>query len=100
MKAALLGRAGVEMTADPAFNNRVRRLTVVRVFALGAAWLPTTPRILLGATLGACFWYRGLPVPRTLDNPFSPGRWALIALHVSGVVAGLPLGLFARPECE
>ncbi len=168
MKAALLGRAGVEMTADPAFNNRVRRLTAVSVFALGAVWaltvgtldthpgiefallagwilmpvllglslrspgirffvalpatlvsggligicltalpadgtaragwLSTTAGILLGGTLGAWFWYRWLPVPRMLDDPFSPGRWALIALHVSGAVAGLLLVLFAQLE--
>ncbi len=59
-------------------------------------WLSITVGILLGGMLGVWFWYRWLPVPRALDNPFSPGRWALIALHVSGVIVGLLLVLLAQ----
>ena len=161
MMNLLLGRAGTEMTNDPAFLARVRRLAVVSVVALGAIWLlaattlaahPTidlalmlgwagmpavlglsirragvrrlvavpsalvgaalvavcltappeggvaragwlllTAGILLGAGLGAWFWYRWFPVPASLDKPFAPARWALIEVHVGLVIVGLLL---------
>ncbi|MBI3648841.1 MAG: hypothetical protein HY240_08860 [Actinobacteria bacterium] len=61
-----------------------------------AGWLSITAGILLGAWLGAWFWYRWFPVPVSLDAPFSTGRWALIAVHVGLVVAGVLLVLAAR----
>ena len=64
-----------------------------RVAATG--WLLVTAGVLLGGGLGLWFWFRVLPVPRVLDNPFSAGRWALIGLHVALVLVGL--GLAARP---
>jgi hypothetical protein len=56
-----------------------------------AGWLLVLAGALVGGGLGAWFWYRLLPVPRGLDSPAAPGRWAFIALHVSLVVAGLVL---------
>ncbi len=47
-----------------------------------------------GGTLGAWFWYRWVPVPRSLDRPFSTGRWTLITIHAGLVVAGGGLVLF------
>lgn len=56
-----------------------------------AGWLLITAGILLGSALGLWFWYRVLPVPRALDDPFSAGRIALIGVHVALIVAGAAL---------
>lgn len=60
-----------------------------------AGWLLVTAGIMLGSLLGLWFWYRLLPVPASLDDPFSPGRWTLIAVHVALIVGGLPLAATA-----
>ncbi len=54
-----------------------------------AGWLLITAGVLFGGTLGVWFWFRWLPVPARLADPFSAGRWALIGIHVSLTVAGL-----------
>ena len=54
-------------------------------------WPVLTAGILIGATLGSWFWYRWVPVPDTLDAPFSPGRWVLVTLHAGLVVVGAAL---------
>lgn len=56
-----------------------------------AGWLLITAGVLLGALLGAWFWFRWWPVPVRLNDPFSPGRWSLISIHVGLIVAGLAL---------
>jgi hypothetical protein len=56
-----------------------------------AGWVLVTAGILLGGVLGGWFWFRWLPVPASLDAPFAPGRWVLVAVHVSMIVAGLAL---------
>jgi hypothetical protein len=56
-------------------------------------WWLITAGIAIGGTLGTWFWYRWLPVPSHLDDPFSPGRWALVAIHVGLVLAGIVLVL-------
>ena len=53
-----------------------------------AGWVLMAAGIALGGVLGLWFWYRWLPVPNTLDNPYSRGRWALISLHVALIVTG------------
>jgi len=53
------------------------------------AWLLTTAGVLLGAILGMWFWYRWLPVPSSLAEPFSTGRWLLIGVHVGLIVSGV-----------
>lgn len=58
-----------------------------------AGWWLMTAGISLGAVLGLWFWYRLLPVPRWLDDPYSVGRWSLIGLHVALMVAGWGLAL-------
>lgn len=60
-----------------------------------AGWLLVTAGIMLGAFLGLWFWYRLLPVPAALDDPFSPGRWMLISVHIGLIVAGLLLAATA-----
>jgi hypothetical protein len=50
-----------------------------------------TAGILLGSLLGLWFWYRLLPVPASLDDPFSPGRWTLVTAHIALIVVGLAL---------
>ncbi len=60
-------------------------------------WLLLTAGIALGGMLGLWFWFRLLPVPAALDDPFAPGRIALIQAHVGLVVVGgllAALGLF------
>jgi hypothetical protein len=54
-----------------------------------AGWAMVTAGIALGGSLGLWFWYRLLPVPHRLRQPLAPGRWWLIGVHVSLVVAGL-----------
>lgn len=56
-----------------------------------AGWLLVTAGILLGSMLGLWFWYRLLPVPAALDDPFSPVRWTLIGIHITLIVLGLTL---------
>ena len=161
MGALVVGPFGVEMSSDPAFRPRVRRLALVSAVMLGwiwalvmatldadpaieltlllgwigmaavlglslrlawirrfiafpsvlvvtalvavclialpddhvarVGWFLLTAGILLGAGIGAWFWYRWLPVPKPLDAPFAPARWALIAVHVGLLVGGLLL---------
>lgn len=162
MKVAPPAPTGIELTDDPAFRPRVRRLAAVSSVALGLIWyfavrsteahgvliyaslfagwilmptilwtslrrpgvrrwvflpsalvtmglvalcataLPDAPLIrpgwllatvgiLFGGLLGGWFWFRWLPVPSSLDCPFSTGRWALIGAHVLMIVAGLGL---------
>ena len=59
--------------------------------ASAAGWVLVTAGVALGGGLGLWLWYRLLPVPARLDAPFSRGRWALIAVHVVLIVAGLVL---------
>ena len=56
-----------------------------------AGWLSILCGVLLGSLLGAWFWFRWLPVPAALHDPYSPGRWALIGIHVGLIVFGLSL---------
>ncbi len=63
-----------------------------------AGWVLITAGILLGSAMGLWFWYRVLPVPRAMDDPFSAGRIALIGVHVALIVAGMVLASTAvRP---
>lgn len=56
-----------------------------------AGWLLIAAGVLFGGVLGIWFWYRRFPVPNGLQDPFSSGRWALIAVHVGLIVVGLAL---------
>lgn len=60
-------------------------------FKAALGWLLITVGIWLGGFLGIWFWYRWLPVPRELQDPFSRGRWSLIAAHIALIVIGLVL---------
>lgn len=77
-------------------------LVSVGLLAICVAWLPPQPiaaagwvsitvGVLLGGVGGVWFWFRLLPVPSALDEPFSSGRLALIGLHVALIVAGIVL---------
>jgi hypothetical protein len=52
-------------------------------------WLLVTSGILLGGTLGTWLWYRWIPVPSALSDPFSPSRWLLIGVHVGLISIGI-----------
>lgn len=58
-----------------------------------AGWLLIACGVWIGALLGTWFWYRWLPVPGVFDDPFSPGRWLLVAGHAGAVTAGIVLVL-------
>ena len=51
-------------------------------------WLLVTFGVLVGGTLGAWFWFRWLPVPRALDDPYGAPRVALVGLHTGLVLIG------------
>jgi hypothetical protein len=51
-------------------------------------WLVITAGIMLGGFLGVWFWFRWLPVPRILDDPFGGPRMTLIGLHLALVLVG------------
>jgi hypothetical protein len=59
--------------------------------AAAAGWVLLTAGVMLGGGLGFWFWYRLLPVPARLDDPFSTGRWALVATHIALVIVGFGL---------
>ncbi len=79
--SALIGAGLVAICATSLPGNNLLRI----------GWLLITGGVLLGGILGLWFWFRWMPVPPRLSDPFSPGRWALIAVHVCLVVAGLVL---------
>ncbi len=54
-------------------------------------WLFITAGILLGGFLGVWFWFRWLPVPRILDDPFSWPRVTLVGLHLALILVGAVL---------
>lgn len=60
-----------------------------------AGWLLVTGGILFGGLLGIWFWFRLIPVPRCLDEPFSPARWTLIGIHIAMILVGLLLVILA-----
>lgn len=64
-----------------------------------AGWVSITAGVLLGGVLGMWFWFRLVPVPAALDEPFSTGRLSLIGIHVALIVVGIVLAatpLFGR----
>ncbi len=54
-------------------------------------WWQIFAGVVMGGVLGGWFWFRWLPVPAQLNDPFSIGRWALIAVHAGLIVAGVVL---------
>ena len=61
----------------------------------GLGWLLILVGVLLGGLMGLWFWLRVAPVPDALDAPDGAGRWAVIAVHVGLVVAGIALAASA-----
>ena len=66
--------------------------------SIALGWILMTAGVALGGGLGLWFWYRVLPVPAALDDPFSPGRWTMVGVHVTLVVAGFALAALALLE--
>lgn len=54
-------------------------------------WLIIAAGILLGGFLGVWFWFRWLPVPRMLDDPFGWPRVTLVGLHLALILVGAAL---------
>ncbi len=54
-------------------------------------WVLITAGVLLGGFLGVWFWFRLLPVPRSLDDPFGWPRVALVSLHLALILVGAVL---------
>lgn len=61
--------------------------------AMRIGWLLLTVGIWFGGLLGVWFWFRWLPVPYVLNEPFSTARWMLILVHVALIVAGIGMVL-------
>ena len=53
-----------------------------------AGWVLMLAGVVLGGAMGLWLWFRVLPVPKALDDPVWPGRWALIGVHVALVLLG------------
>lgn len=81
-------------------------LVTLALLAVCVGWLPAPPLaavgwvlmtagIALGGSLGLWLWYRLLPVPAALDDPFAGARWGLIGFHVTLVVVGAALAALA-----
>lgn len=81
-------------------------LVGVPLLAILVAWLPGAPLpaigwalmtsgVAMGGLLGIWFWYRLLPVPRSLDDPYAAGRLALIGIHIGLIVVGMALAATA-----
>ena len=81
-------------------------LVGISLLAISVAWRPApalaavgwsmmTAGVLLGGWLGLWFWFRLVPVPKPLDDPFSPGRVRLIRAHVLLIVVGMLLAASA-----
>jgi hypothetical protein len=79
-------------------------LVSVALLAICVRWLPDDPiaavgwvlmaiGVSLGGTMGLWLWFRLLPVPGALDDPYAPARWTLIAAHVGLVSGGFALVL-------
>lgn len=79
-------------------------LVAVALLAICVGWLPDAPiaafgwvlmavGVSLGGTLGLWLWFRVLPVPTALDDPYAGTRWGLIAVHVCLVAGGFALVL-------
>jgi hypothetical protein len=78
-------------------------LITTPVLAIAVWWSPERPLLslgwsllavglLIGAAAGGWFWFRwGPPVPAAFADPFSPARWAIIAIHVGSLCAGFVL---------
>lgn len=60
-----------------------------------AGWVLILAGVVLGGFMGIWLWYRLLPVPAPLNDPFSPARWALIGVHVALIVVGMILAATA-----
>lgn len=58
---------------------------------VASGWLLITLGISLGGMMGLWFWFRLVPVPAALDDPFSSARLTLIGVHVALIVVGLAL---------
>ncbi len=58
-----------------------------------AGWWTVTASIWFGATLGTWLWFRWLPVPDALDDPFGTLRLVLVAIHVAAALVGIGLVL-------
>jgi len=63
-------------------------MTLTAPDSTDVGWLLITLGVLVGGTLGAWFWFRWLPVPRALDDPYGAPRVALVGLHTGLVLIG------------
>lgn len=56
-----------------------------------AGWWTITVSLWFGAMLGMWLWFRWLPVPTRLIDPFALGRLTLVTAHIGGVLIGIAL---------
>jgi hypothetical protein len=63
--------------------------------AAAAGWLIVLIGISTGGMLGMWFWYRFLPVPYSLDDPYGTPRLSLLAIHIALVLIGVGIIVLA-----
>jgi hypothetical protein len=66
-------------------------MTIMAPDSTDVGWLLITLGVVVGGVLGAWFWFRWLPVPRVLDDPYGTGRVALVGLHTGLVIIGVAI---------
>jgi len=66
-------------------------MTLTAPDSTDVGWLLITLGIIVGGTLGAWFWFRWLPVPRALNDPYGTPRVALVGLHIGLVLIGVAM---------
>lgn len=54
-------------------------------------WILIAAGVFLGGFLGVWFWFRWIPVPRILNDPFGWSRVFLVGLHLALVLVGAAL---------
>lgn len=66
-------------------------MTLTAPDSTDVGWLLVTLGVLVGGSLGAWFWFRWMPVPRALDDPYGAPRVALVGLHTGLVLIGMAM---------
>jgi len=90
MRLTLLGQVGVEMSSDPAFLRRVRRLAIVSAIALGPMWALAVGTLEAHVAVYLALFGGWVLMPTVLGLSIRrPGVRLLVALPTTLVVAAL-----------
>ena len=64
-------------------------MAVATVGALSVGWWLIAAGLMLGGTQGVWFWFRWMPVPGHLDDPFAWPRLGVVGVHVALLLVGI-----------